>query len=240
MKREILDNYEQVSARAAEIVANAVRRKPDITLGLPTGETPIGLYKRLSDESKAGNLDFSGVTTFNLDEYYPISLNDPESYRYFMNKHLFSGINIPIEMTHVPPGDAPDPIQAAAEYEDLIRVHGGIDLQVLGIGRNGHIGFNEPGDSFDSLTHMVTLTQSTIEANARLFSSADEVPRHALTMGIGTILRAREILILITGEEKQEALQTLLKGEERQDCPATALLRHPNVTLLCDRAAYGE
>ncbi|MBR4768184.1 MAG: glucosamine-6-phosphate deaminase [Lachnospiraceae bacterium] len=240
MKTEILKNYDEVSARAAEIVSEAIRKKPDITLGLPTGETPIGLYDRLSDLYRKGELDFSRVTTFNLDEYYPIDPENPESYRYFMNSHLFSRVNIPIESTHVPPGNALDPTEAADSYEKSIISHGGVDLQVLGIGRNGHIGFNEPGGSFDTPTHCVTLTESTIEANARLFDSADDVPRRALTMGIGTILSARKILILITGKEKHDALKTLLAGRETPDCPATALLRHPDVTVLVDKAAYGD
>lgn len=239
MKIEILKNYDAVSDRAAEIVGAAVKADPEITLGLPTGETPIGLYDRLTEAYRKGELDFSGVTTFNLDEYYPIDPENEQSYRYFMNKHLFSRINIPIESTHVPCGNASDPEEAALTYETMIREQGGVDLQVLGIGRNGHIGFNEPGGAFDTPTHVVTLTESTIEANARLFHSADEVPRRALTMGIGTILSAKKILILITGKEKHDALKALLAGNETPDCPASALHRHPDVTLLADESAYG-
>ena len=240
MKTERLKTYEEVSARAAEIVGRAIQEKPDLVLGLPTGETPIGLYARLSEACRKGEVDFSRVTTFNLDEYYPIDPENEQSYRFFMNKHLFRNVNVPIEATHVPAGNAADPDEAAKEYEAMILQHGGVDLQVLGIGRNGHIGFNEPGSAFDTPTHVVTLTENTIEANSRLFDSIDDVPLHALTMGIGTILRAKKILILITGKEKREALKTLLKGEETLDCPATAILRHPDVTLLADEEAYGE
>lgn len=235
MKLEIYDTYEEVSERAAAIIAAQIREKPDTVLGLPTGETPIGTYDRLIREYESGKLDFLHVTTFNLDEYYPISPCDVQSYRYFMNQHLFLHVNVPMDATHVPEGSAEDADAACAAYEKAMREAGGVDLQVLGIGRNGHIGFNEPGTAPDSLTHKVTLTQDTIEANSRLFNHISEVPTHALTMGLGTILRAKKIIILITGKNKQNALRQLLSGDA--DCPASVLCGHSDVTVLCDRAA---
>lgn len=239
MKIEILKNYEEVLDRAFEIVSQAVRKNPDVVLGLPTGETPIGLYDRLSEACRDHRLSLAGVTTFNLDEYLPIRPENEQSYRCFMNKMLFLNTDIPLSQTHVPEGDAADPELAARRYEQAIRDAGGIDLQVLGSGRNGHVGFNEPGTSFDSETHTVSLTESTIDANARLFHDRSEVPTRAVTMGIGTILRARSILLLVTGKEKHEALGALLSGKETEEWPLTALLRHDDVTVLCDQDAFG-
>lgn len=227
-------------ARAADIVCAQIAAKPDTVLGLPTGETPIGMYDLLTERCAAGKVDFSRVHTFNLDEYYPISPKNDQSYRYFMNLHFFDRINIPIENTRVPEGSASDPDAACRAYEDAIRAQGGVDLQVLGIGRNGHIGFNEPGCDLGGDTHVTSLTPDTIDANSRFFASADEVPKQALTMGVGTILRAKKIIILICGANKHDALMRLLGGKVDDQCPATALQKHPNVTVLCDRAAYGE
>lgn len=235
MKLEVLKTAQEVAKRAAELVSCQIRQKPDTVLGLPTGSTPLGLYKALSNDR---TLDFSGITTFNLDEYFPISPEDPQSYRYFMNENLFRRINIPLEQTHVPDGSACDPAAVCVEYEAAIEAAGGIDLQVLGVGRNGHIGFNEPGCAIDGSTHMVKLTESTINANARFFARPSDVPTKALTMGIGTILKARKILILITGTDKHEALKALLSGVQSEDWPVTALQTHDDVTILCDRAAY--
>lgn len=237
MEVQILNDRAAVAAQAAQLVAAQIREKPDCVLGLPTGETPIGMYDRLAEQCAAGALDFSRVTTFNLDEYYPIAPEHPQSYRYFMNKHLFSRVNIPMESTHVPGGQG-DADENCRAYEQAIAAAGGVDLQVLGIGRNGHIGFNEPNSAPDSRTHRVTLTENTIEANARFFESAGDVPRHAVTMGLGTILDARRILLLATGAEKFDALHKLLAGRFDSTCPATVLLRHENVTILCDRAAF--
>lgn len=236
MKLEILKNADEVAKRGAELVSSAIAAKPQLVLGLPTGSTPEGMYALLS-ESKT---DFSRVQTFNLDEYYPILPTDPQSYRYFMNKHLFRNVNVKPENTHVPDGNAADPDRACADYEQAIEAAGGVDLQVLGVGRNGHIGFNEPGTPFDSPTHLTLLSANTIEANARFFLNKAEVPARALTMGIGTILRAKKILILITGAEKREALGKLLAGHIDESCPVTALLTHGDVTVLCDRAAHGD
>ena len=236
MKLEILKNAKEVAVRAKEIVGGAITENPELVLGLPTGSTPEGLYRELS----ASTLDFSRVKTFNLDEYYPMQPTDPQSYRYFMNSHLFNNVNLDMANTHVPDGTAADPDAACAKYEEMIREAGGVDLQVLGVGRNGHIGFNEPGTPFDSPTHKTTLTANTIEANARFFRDKTEVPAHALTMGIGTILRAKKILILITGADKHEALRSLLKGKIDEAWPVTALLKHDDVIVLCDTAAYNK
>ena len=183
-------------------------------------------------------MDFSGVTSVNLDEYYPIAPDNAQSYRYFMNHNLFDHVNINKGNTYVPDGTAVDGDAEAGRYEALVESLGQVDIQVLGIGRNGHIGFNEPGSELIPETHVTDLTESTIEANARFFASKEEVPTRALTMGIGTILKAKEILLLISGKEKHDALMRLIAGKVTTDCPATFLLLHPNVTVLCDTAAY--
>ena len=237
MEIRVVENYQQMSRLAADFVEAQIAEKPDTVLGLPTGETPIGMYAALSEDNQKNIVDFSKVKTYNLDEYYPISPENEHSYRYFMNEQLFHRVNIPMEATHVICGTG-DADANCADYEKSIEAAGGIDLQVLGIGRNGHIGFNEPNDVPDRPTHKVTLTKSTLEANARLFASIDEVPTHALTMGIGTIMKAKKILMLISGKEKHEALHKLLSGKVDLACPATAILRHPDVTILCDRAAF--
>ncbi len=239
MKVEVYKNYEEVMVRAAEIVGAQVKEKPDCVLGLPTGSTPIGLYENLAKKCDAGELDFSRVSTFNLDEYYPISPEHDQSYRYFMNDHLFHHINIKMENTHVPLGSSKDPDATCRAYEDEIKAFGGVDLQVLGIGRNGHIGFNEPGCDLQGPTHLTDLTDDTLDANSRFFESVKDVPTNALTMGIGTIMRAKKILILITGENKRNALKALLSGKVSNQCPASALQNHNNVTVLCDEAANG-
>lgn len=237
MNIRILDSYEQMSRLAADFVEAQILSKPNTVLGLPTGETPIGMYSALCKDNAEKKVDFSQVTTYNLDEYYPISADNAQSYRYFMNQQLFLHVNIPMEATHVICGEG-DAEKNCADYEKMIHRAGGIDLQVLGIGRNGHIGFNEPNGDPESLTHMVTLTQSTIEANSRLFNSIDEVPTHAVTMGLGTIMRAKRILMLISGKDKHDALHMLLDGKYDASCPATVLLKHNDVTVLCDRAAF--
>lgn len=191
-------NYDEMSQKAAEFLIERIRRSPDIKLGLATGGTPVGLYAQLVNDQQKNHTSYRDVTTFNLDEYMGLSGEDPNSYRFFMDKHLFNHIDIQKENTHVPSGDKANPQQQCREYEYQIKKHGGIDLQVLGIGSNGHIGFNEPGTSFDTETHMVELTPSTREANARYFNSMSEVPSHAITMGIASIMRSREILLLVS------------------------------------------
>jgi glucosamine-6-phosphate deaminase len=195
------------------------------------------MYKELIRRYEAGKLDFSTVRSVNPDEYYPLAPDNDQSYRYFMNHQLFDHINIDKNNTSVPDGLATDPAAACAAYEALIRELGGIDIQVLGIGGNGHIGFNEPAEALDPLTHLTDLTEDTIRANARFFESEEDVPRHALTMGIGTILSARRIMLIATGEAKAKAIATVLSGKLTTSCPASMLNLHSNVTILCDRAA---
>ncbi len=240
MKVIVCEDYEDISAQAADEIAALIRRKPDCVLGLATGSTPEGMYRRLCEYYGAGRLDFSGVTTVNLDEYYPISPENPQSYRFFMNHVLFDRINIRPEHTHIPDGTAEDADAACRDYERTIRTLGGVDLQVLGIGQNGHIGFNEPAEALFPLTHKAVLTENTVCANARFFEHIEDVPRHALTMGMKTILSARRILVLANGKNKASAVATMLSGLVRTSCPASFLNLHADVTLFCDRDALSE
>lgn len=240
MKVILCNDYEEMSEKAARMVADVMQQKPDAVLGLATGSTPEGMYSRLVAMNRAGEIDFSGVTTVNLDEYYPISPENDQSYRYFMNTHLFDHVNIDKARTFVPDGMAPDPEAACAAYEETLRRVGQVDIQVLGIGQNGHIGFNEPADALEVPTHVTALTESTIKANARFFASESDVPTHALTMGMGTILRAKSILIMANGQAKQAAVRTMLEGKLTTACPASLLNLHADVTLICDRAALGQ
>lgn len=238
MRVIVCENYEEMSKAGARIVAAQILLHPASVLGLATGSTPVGLYRALSEMYRAGEIDFSGITTFNLDEYYPISPENPNSYRYFMNENLFDHINIPKSRTHIPNGMADDPAAECAAYDRMIREAGGIDLQLLGIGLNGHIGFNEPDGILTTGTHITQLTESTIEANSRFFESRDEVPTRALTMGMETILHARKIILLASGEGKHPAIRQLLDHTITTHMPATLLKVHSDVTLICDRAAY--
>lgn len=238
MRVILCENYDELSMQAAKLVASQVVLKPDSVLGLATGSTPIGLYDRLIEMNKAGDVDFSEVTTFNLDEYYPIKRENDQSYFYFMNEHLFSKININKENTHLLSGETDDPDAECESYEKLIRQSGGIDLQILGIGQNGHIGFNEPDLNLNSRTHLTELTSNTIEANSRFFSSYEEVPKKALTMGISTILKSRKIILLASGANKSRAVSELLNEEINTSVPATMLKTHPDVVLICDKDAY--
>ena len=232
----LCDSYNEISERAAELIRAQIILKPDCVLGLATGSSPVGMYDRLAEM----NLDFSGVTTFNLDEYYPISRENDQSYYYFMQKHLYSRVNLRPENIHIPSGEADDVDAECREYEEKIQAAGGIDLQVLGIGMNGHIGFNEPDDSLNTKTHLTDLTENTITANSRFFESEDDVPKQAITMGISTILSAKKIILLASGKEKRQAISALLRDEINTEIPATMLKVHPDVVLICDREAYGE
>lgn len=233
-------DYDELSRVAADIVGGIVQEKPDAVLGLATGSTPVGTYRELIRRYEAGTLDFSRVTTVNLDEYYPIAPNDPQSYRYFMDNQLFDHINVDKSCTYVPDGRAADPEEACRRYEALLDRVGQVDVQLLGIGENGHVGFNEPAETLEVATHVTGLTESTIRANSRFFASADEVPTRALTMGMGTILKAKKILILANGAAKRQAVTTMLAGGLTTACPASFLNLHPDVTLICDGAALGE
>ena len=232
--------YDEMSAAAADIIAKQISIKKDSVLGLATGSTPVGMYKKLVEMNKSGMIDFSNIKTVNLDEYYPISPENKQSYRYFMNENLFDHVNIDKANTYVPNGEAEDADAACEEHERIIKALGGIDIQVLGIGQNGHIGFNEPEENLSLYTHKTGLTESTIAANSRFFSEGEVMPTSALTMGIGTIFGAKKIILLINGKNKREALHQLFTDKVTTSCPATLLKLHPNVIVLCDSEAYGE
>ena len=238
MKVIVCENYEELSNQAAKIVSGQLIVKPNSILGLATGSTPIGLYQNLIDMNKKGEIDFSEVKTYNLDEYYPIKKSNDQSYDYFMNEQLFSHINIDKNNTHLPNGEAEDPVKECERYEKMLDAIGGVDLQILGIGQNGHIAFNEPDENLIAVTHLTGLTQSTIEANSRFFASADEVPKQALTMGMGSILKAKKIVILANGANKSKAVAELLNDNITTSNPATMLKVHPDVTLICDKEAF--
>ncbi len=229
-------NYEEMSVLAAEIIGAQVLLKPRCVLGLATGSSPIGTYDRLAAAYEAGRLDFSQVRTVNLDEYCGLDGENPQSYRYFMDHHLFSRVNINPENTHLPNGVAPDLEAEADRYEALVESLGGVDLQLLGIGHNGHIGFNEPADAFPASVHTVALTESTIKANSRLFDRIEDVPTRALTMGVGTILKAARIL-LIAGPDKGDIIKRALTGEVTPQVPASALQLHRDVTVITCKEA---
>lgn len=230
-------NYDAMSRQAANIISAQIILKPDSVLGLATGSTPIGAYQQLIDRYRMGDLDFSGIRSVNLDEYLGLSADDPRSYACFMRKNLFDAINIKPENTFIPDGCATDPTEECARYNQLIRALGGIDLQLLGIGNNGHIGFNEPGDCFAKETHPVRLTENTIAANARFFSSVEEVPKYAISTGIKNIMQAKRILLIASGSAKAGALFSTICGPITPAVPASILQLHENVTIVADEAA---
>ena len=237
MKIYAVKNYEELSRKAANIIGAQVVLKPDCVLGLATGSTPVGTYKNLIASCEAGDLDFSQVKSVNLDEYKGLSGDHDQSYRYFMNTNLFNHVNINKDNTNVPNGLVADGDAECARYDAVIDEVGGIDLQLLGIGGNGHIGFNEPSDIFEKGTHLVTLTEETRQANARFFASIDEVPTHAYTMGVGNIMSAKKVLLLANGEAKAEALYASLFGPVDPKVPASILQLHADVTIIADEAA---
>lgn len=230
-------DYEAMSLRAARIMAAEVVRKPDCVLGLATGSTPVGAYRQLSQWNQEGHLSFREVRTVNLDEYKGLEPTHDQSYRYFMQVNFFDHLDILWENTHVPNGMAADADAECKRYDELIRSLGYADLQLLGIGHNGHIGFNEPGSAFVAPTHVVDLTERTIEANSRFFASADDVPRQAMTMGIGCIMAAQRILMVVSGEDKAQAIYDAFCGPIDPKCPASILQLHPDVVLVGDKAA---
>lgn len=234
MKIIKVDTYEKLSRQAANILSAQVILKPNAVLGLATGSSPIGTYAQLIEWYKKGDLDFSNITSVNLDEYCGLSAENDQSYRYFMNTNLFNHINIDMKKTHVPNGLAEDPAAECARYDKLIDSLGGIDIQLLGIGHNGHIGFNEPDSAFEKTTHMVELKQSTIDANARFFEDKSQVPTRALTMGIKSIMNARKILLIANGEDKREILEKALFGPVTPEVPASILQLHPDLTVVCN------
>ena len=230
-------DYEDMSRKAANIISAQVILKPDCVLGLATGSTPIGAYHQLIKWYEKGDIDFSQVHTYNLDEYRGLSHDDVQSYHYFMRDNLFDHINIDQANTHVPDGSNLDAEAACAEYDRIVAAAGYPDLQLLGIGNNGHIGFNEPCDEFPVRTHVVELTESTINANSRLFESIDQVPREAYTMGIGTIMKARAILVVASGVDKAQIVRDAFFGPVTPQVPASVLQLHPNVTVVVDAEA---
>ena len=237
MKIYVSDDYKDMSRKAANIVSAHVILNPACVLGLATGSTPIGMYKQLIDWYNKGDLDFSQVKSVNLDEYVGLAPTHDQSYRYFMQHNLFDHVNIDPANTNVPNGLASDPEAECERYNQVIRSMGGIDIQVLGMGHNGHIGFNEPGQAFELETHVVNLTDRTIEANARFFASKDEVPKRAITMGIKSIMQARQILVVVSGEDKADIVKKAFFGPVEPQVPASILQMHPNVVLCGDKAA---
>lgn len=233
-------DYEDMSKKAANIIASQVVLKPDCVLGLATGSTPIGAYKNLVEKYEQGDLDFSQVTTVNLDEYKGLPRENDQSYYYFMHDNLFDHVNVKPENTHLPDGTKEDANEECARYEELIRSLGGQDLQLLGLGHNGHIGFNEPDTVFEKTTHCVDLQESTIAANKRFFASADDVPKQAYTMGIGTIMQAKKILVVVSGEDKADTVAKAFFGPVTPEVPASILQFHKDVILVADEAALSK
>ena len=233
-------DYQDMSRKAANIISAQIIMKPNCVLGLATGSSPVGTYKQLIEWYKKGDLDFSQVTSVNLDEYKGLSPENDQSYRYFMNTNLFDHVNIDKTRTFVPNGLEADSDKACSEYNEIIRKQGGVDLQLLGLGHNGHIGFNEPDSAFAQTTHCVDLTESTIEANKRFFASADDVPRQAYTMGIGTIMRAKKILLIVNGEAKADIVAKAFFGPVTPEVPASILQLHNDVVIVGDKAALSK
>jgi len=237
MKKIVLDTYEDACRAAADVYARQLKQKPDSVLGLATGSTPLGLYDELARRFQSGEIDFSKARSFNLDEYYPISKNHPQSYDYYMRKHLFGKINL--AAASLPSGETDDPYAECARYDAEIEAAGGIDLMLLGIGLNGHIGFNEPTVSYSIGTYLTGLTESSLTANSRFFGPGEHQPTQALTMGLGAIFRSKSILLMISGSGKAEIAAKLFEGKVHTDVPACLLLLHQDVTVILDRAANG-
>ena len=229
-------NYQDMSRKAANIISAQIILNSESVLGLATGSSPIGVYEQLIDWNHKGDVDFSSIKTVNLDEYQGLNKTDKQSYYYFMHKRLFEHVNIRLKNTHIPDGMEKDARKECAHYEDVIKSLGGVDLQLLGLGHNGHI-FNEPADVFEEVTHCVELTQNTIDANKRFFSSEEAVPKKAYTMGIGTIMRAKQIVLIVSGEDKADILKKVIEGPVTPKVPASILKFHPYVTIVADKAA---
>lgn len=237
MKVIVTKNYDELSKVAANEMASVVKNNPKAILGLATGGSPIGMYKELIKMNKEGKIDFSKVTTVNLDEYVGLSGDHPQSYRYFMNENLFNHINIDKKNTYVPNGLAKNIEEECKNYDNKIENLGGTDVQLLGIGNNGHIAFNEPDEDLVSGTHLTNLTQDTIQANARFFDSIDEVPKTALTMGLGGIMKSKKIIVIASGESKAEAVKAMVNGKISTKMPASMLQMHRDVVVIVDEAA---
>ena len=240
MKIYVGKNYEEMSHLAANIIAAQVTLKPDSVLGLATGSSPVGMYKELIARHQAGDLDFSAVKSVNLDEYVGLEPTHDQSYRYFMQDNLFNHVNIDPANTNVPNGMAADPAAECDRYEEVIASMGGVDIQVLGMGHNGHIGFNEPAEAFPLKPNLVDLQDSTINANSRFFASRDDVPKQAITMGIGAIMKAKKILVVVSGEGKADIVAKAFAGPVTPHVPASILQLHPDVVLVGDEAALSK
>ena len=237
MRIIVCENYEEVSKKAAQMILSQVTLKPNSVLGLATGSTPIGMYENLVNLNKKGDIDFSEVRTFNLDEYYNLPKENNQSYHYFMHQNLFNHININSENIHIPNGMTNDVNAECERYDELIKESGGIDIQVLGIGNNAHIGFNEPTINFEKGTHLVELDDSTIEANSRFFDNIEDVPKKAITMGVGSIFKSRKIMLIATGENKAEAIYNTVYGKVVPEVPASILQFHSDIVLILDKDA---
>lgn len=235
-----VSDYQAMCHQAANIVSAQIILKPDCVLGLATGSTPEGIYRQLVEWHKKGDLDFSAVRSVNLDEYKGLTRENDQSYYYYMHHHLFSHVNIDPKNTHIPNGQEPDSTVECARYDNEITSMGGVDLQILGLGANGHIGFNEPSDAFDKGTHCVDLTESTIQANARFFASIDDVPRQAYTMGVRTIMQAKKILLVANGAGKADALYKTICGPITPNVPASVLQLHSDVIIVADVEALSK
>lgn len=233
-------DYDDLSRKAANIISAQVIMKPDCVLGLATGSSPIGTYKQLIEWYQKGDLDFSQVKSVNLDEYKGLTRDNDQSYYYFMYNNLFKDINIDMANTNVPDGTEPDSDKECSRYEEVVASMGGVDLQLLGLGHNGHIGFNEPAEDFPKATHCVDLAPSTIEANKRFFESIDDVPKQAYTMGIGTIMNARKILMIVSGADKAQILHDVVCGPITPKVPASILQLHKDVVIVADEAAMSR
>lgn len=236
MKVIITENYDEMSKKAAEIMIDLVKKNPNAILGLATGSSPIGMYKYMAEDCANGGASYKNVFTVNLDEYVGLTADHDQSYAYFMRTNLFDHIDIDQKNTNLPCGSAPCTKTECDRYNALLETMQQ-DVQVLGLGSNGHIGFNEPGTPFSSVTHLVDLTENTIKDNSRLFKSIDEVPRQALSMGIKNIMQAKSILMVVSGKNKAEAVRGMVKGEVTPDLPASVLQLHPFVTIICDKDA---
>ena len=237
MEFHVLDNYDEVSNLAAEILVDFINKKPDCVLGLATGETPIGMYKKLIEYNREMNVDFSKVKSFNLDEYIGLSGFHPQSYRYFMNKNLFDHINIQKDNIFIPDGSSENIEEECRDYENKINELGGIDIQILGIGSNGHIGFNEPSSELCVYTHLTNLSEETISANSRFFRSQEDVPNKAITLGIGQIMKAKKIILLASGNRKADIIGKLCSGKISTENPSSILQVHPSVIVIVDKEA---
>lgn len=240
MKVYKVKDYQELSRKAANLIAAQVIMKPDCVLGLATGSSPIGTYEHLVSMYENGDVDFSGITTVNLDEYKGLDASNDQSYRYFMNEHFFNHVNVPMERTHVPNGTELDSDKACADYNEILHQVGAVDLQLLGLGHDGHIGFNEPAETFADETHCVDLEEITIQANKRFFASEEDVPKQAYTMGIGTIMRAKTVLVIVSGADKAEILNEMINGPVTPKVPASILQFHPNAIIIADEAALSK